>query len=106
LNDNCGILSNYEVLETINEHKKERNEILKKLPKKKQNNVFPQNQIEVEDKVCDYFKKYSELEKQTPEKNQKLIQDLEKFQLTTNEKAQILNFPPRGLVDVHLVIFI
>ena len=51
----------------------------------------------------DYLKKYTPVERQTFEQQKEFLKEIEKFQLTLNEKSQILNFPPQGLVEVHLV---
>eukprot|EP01080_Neovahlkampfia_damariscottae_P001351 gene1351-11433_t len=104
LNENCGTLSNFEVFETIKEHRKERDDFLKKIPKKKQSGIFPQNLLDVEDKVSDYLKKCTLVEKQKFEQQKQFLKDIEKFGLSLNEKSQILNFPPQGLVEIHLIV--
>jgi hypothetical protein len=104
LDAHVGILSNYEVFHILSEHCNERtrDDKLKK-KKKKKTSTTPQNLIEIEDNTRDYIKEYASSITLSSEKVKEFLRQLAQYQLTLNERVQILNLIPTTLVEIHLV---
>ena len=95
LDQNAGLLSNFEVLQVVKEVNLELSVI---------KNKFSDEHMFINTEKVEKFLEKSPCAQQTPERIKSFLQVLSKYKLKSSEKLQILNTCPMKPVDLHILI--
>ena len=95
LDENAGLLSNFEVLQVVKEVNLELSVI---------KNKFSDEHMFINTEKVEKFLGKSPCSQQTPERIKSFLQVLSKYKLKSSEKLQILNTCPMKPVDLHILI--
>ncbi|KAI7866745.1 RNA polymerase Rpb4-domain-containing protein [Spinellus fusiger] len=92
-------MSNYEVLELLNERQAFQKEALEKNPLQ----VYPEHLCTIQFEMSDYLKS-TPCSTQTPQQVKAFLTAMKDYILTKAEKLQILNLRPKSVVELYLLI--